>query len=264
MTENYPLPHASHDLAGDIALVTGASSGLGRRFALVLAASGAEVVVAARRTDRLDALVDEIRGAGGKATAIAMDVTDADSIMTAYAETVAKVGVPTILVNNAGIPDAQLATKMSVELIDQVIGTNLRGPYILACEFARRLMAENKAGAGKFGRIVNIASMAAYHYSGHGAALYSITKAAVVRMTEALAVEWSGRSINVNGIAPGMFSSEMMDGMLERMGDLAAGTPRKRIAQPAQMDSTLLYLVSRASEAVTGTVIKIDDGQHER
>lgn len=264
MPESFPLPHASNDLTGDIAFVTGASSGLGRRFAQTLAASGATVVVAARRHDRLTTLVEEITSAGGTAYAVAMDVTDADSIMAAYSEAVEQVGVPTILINNAGIPDAQFATKMSIELIDQVIGTNLRGPFILATEFARRIIDANKQGAGKFGRIVNIASMAAFSYQGHGAALYSITKAAVVRMTEALAVEWAGRGINVNGIAPGMFASEMMDGMLERMGDLAAGTPRKRIAQPAQMDSTLLYLVSRASEAVTGTVIKIDDGQTDR
>lgn len=261
MTDAFPLPHDSNDLTGDIALVTGASAGLGARFARTLAASGASVVVAARRADRLAALVDEITAAGGSAYAVTMDVTDADSILAGFEDAATNVGTPTILVNNAGIPDAQRATKMSIELIDRVIGTNLRGPYILATEFARRIIAENKEGAGKFGRIVNLSSIAAYRYDGNAAALYSITKAAVVRMTEALAVEWAGFNINVNGIAPGMFSSEMMDGMLERQGDLAAHTPRKRIADPAQMDSTLLYLVSRASEAVTGTIIKIDDGQ---
>lgn len=253
---NFPLPNNAADLSGDIAFVTGASSGLGRRFAQVIAASGGTVVVTARRKDKLDQLVEEITAAGGRAVAIEMDVTDADSIFAAFQSAVDQVGVPTILVNNAGIPDAQYVTKMSVDLIDSVIGTNLRGPFILAAEFARRLIAEKRAG-----RIVNIASMAAYRYDGHGAALYSITKAAVVRMTEALSAEWAKFNINVNGIAPGMFASEMMDGMLDRMGDLAAKTPRKRIAQPAQMDSTLLFLVSPASEAVTGTTVKIDDGQ---
>lgn len=252
----FPLPNNSADLTGDIAFVTGASSGLGHRFAKVLAAAGATVVVTARRKAKLDELVEEITAAGGKAVAFEMDVTDADSIFAAFSAAADEVGTPTILVNNAGIPDAQFATRMSVELIDAVIGTNLRGPFILASEFARRLIAEKRGG-----RIVNIASMAAYRYDGHGAALYSITKAAVVRMTSALSVEWAKFNINVNGISPGMFSSEMMDGMLERMGDLAAKTPRKRIAQPAQMDSTLLYLVSPASEAVTGSTIKIDDGQ---
>lgn len=253
---NFPLPNNAADLSGDIAFVTGASSGLGRRFAEVIAASGGTVVVTARRKAKLDELVEEITAAGGRAVAIEMDVTDADSIFAAYQSAVDQVGIPTILVNNAGIPDAQYVTKMSVDLIDSVIGTNLRGPFILAAEFARRLIAEKRGG-----RIVNIASMAAYRYDGHGAALYSITKAAVVRMTEALSAEWARFNINVNGIAPGMFSSEMMDGMLDRMGDLAAKTPRKRIAQPAQMDSTLLFLVSPASETVTGTTVKIDDGQ---
>lgn len=256
MTEDFPLPNAAHDLTGDIAFVTGASSGLGRRFAQVLASAGATVIVAARREDRLADVVEEITSAGGKAFAVAMDVTDADSIFAAYQQAVDEVGIPTILVNNAGIPDAQRATKMTVELIDAVIDTNLRGPYILACEFARRLIDAERGG-----RLVNISSMAAFRYDGHGAALYSITKAAVVRMTAALSVEWAKFNINVNAIAPGMFSSEMMDGMLDRMGNLAERTPRKRIGQPAQMDSTLLFLVSPASECVTGTTVQIDDGQ---
>jgi len=148
---------------------------------------------------------------------------------------------------------------VSVELVDSVLDTNVRGPWLLACEVAKRLIAAHQPG-----RIVNISSMGAFNYNGMGAALYSVTKAAVNRMTEALAVEWARFDINVNGIAPGAFSSEMMDGMLERIGDISVGFPRKRICQPSQMDSTLLYLVSPASEVVTGTVIKIDDGQSSR
>jgi NAD(P)-dependent dehydrogenase (short-subunit alcohol dehydrogenase family) len=140
-----------------------------------------------------------------------------------------------------------------------VLDTNLRGPYILSCEVARRLI-----DAGRPGRIVNISSMAAYHYDGMGAALYSVTKAGVVRMTEALAVEWARHGINVNGIAPGAFRSEMMDGMLERVGDITKGFPRKRIGEPEQLDSTLIFLCSPASEVVTGTVVKVDDGQGSR
>jgi NAD(P)-dependent dehydrogenase (short-subunit alcohol dehydrogenase family) len=148
---------------------------------------------------------------------------------------------------------------MSLELIDQMIDVNLRAPYVLACEVARRLMELKLPG-----RIVNIASIGAYDYNGGGAALYSITKAGVVRMTEALAVEWAKFNINVNGIAPGAFASEMMDGMLQRIGDITKGFPRQRLCDPAQMDSTLLYFLSPASEAVTGTIIKIDDGQGRR
>ncbi|HQN50905.1 MAG TPA: SDR family oxidoreductase, partial [Phenylobacterium sp.] len=155
--------------------------------------------------------------------------------------------------------DAQRAHKMSTELIDQVLDINVRAPFILSCEVARRLIEEKSPG-----RIVNIASVAAYDYAGGGAALYSVTKAAVVRATEALAVEWARNNINVTGIAPGAFQSEMMDGMLERVGDISKGMPRQRICDPAMLDSTLLFLVSPASVAVTGTVIKVDDGQGRR
>jgi NAD(P)-dependent dehydrogenase (short-subunit alcohol dehydrogenase family) len=106
--------------------------------------------------------------------------------------------------------------------------------------------------------------MGAFGYRGQGAALYSITKAAVNRMTETLAVEWAGFNINVNGIAPGAFNSEMMDGMLQRVGEIWHDFPRKRMGDPAQMDSTLLYLVAPSSEFVTGTIIKVDDGQSTR
>ena len=252
-------PQFSADLTGQVALVTGTTSGLGKRFAQVLAACGASVAVTGRREDRLKALADEINQSGGKAFAVRLDMTDSASIVAAVQAAEAALGTITILVNNAGIPDAQRAHKMSNELIDNVFDTNLRGPYVMSCEIARRLIAANKPG-----RMVNISSVAAFNYSGGGAALYSITKAGVVRMTEALAVEWARFNINVNCIAPGAFASEMMDGMLERMGDITQHFPRKRIGLPEQMDSTLLYLVSPSSAFVTGTVIKVDDGQGPR
>lgn len=255
----YPLPNASTDLTGKVALVTGASSGLGLRFARVLASQGAKVAVAARRADRLESLVKEIKDAGGEALAVSMDVKDADQLKAGLDQVEAAFGLCNILVNNAGIPDAARAHKMSVELIDSVLDVNVRGPFILACDFARRLIDAKQPG-----RIVNIASVAAFNYGGGGAALYSVSKAAVVRMSEALAVEWARFNINVNGIAPGAFQSEMMDGMLERVGEMWKGFPRQRVCDPALLDSTLLYLVGPASEAVTGTVIKVDDGQGPR
>ncbi|WP_397404818.1 SDR family NAD(P)-dependent oxidoreductase [Phenylobacterium sp.] len=255
----YPIPNVSTDLTGQVALVTGASSGLGVRFARTLARCGARVALTARRLDRLEALAAEIRAEGGEAVALELDVTDADQLLAVVGQAEAALGTVNILVNNAGIPDAQRAVKMSVDLIDRVIGVNLRAPYILSCEVARRLMAARQPG-----RIVNIASVAAFEYSGNGAALYSITKSAVVRMTEALAVEWASANINVNAIAPGAFSSEMMDGMLSRVGDISQRFPRKRIGDPAQLDSTLLFLVSPASEVVTGACIRVDDGQSGR
>lgn len=255
----YALPNFSTDLSGQVALVTGASAGLGWRFAKVLAAAGAHVAVTARRTDKLDALVAEITAAGGTAQAFGLDVSDSAQLKAIVGTVEAAMGTVSILVNNAGIPDAQRAVKMSVELIDQVLDVNVRAPFILSCEVARRLIETEKPG-----RIVNISSMAAYEYGGNGAALYATSKGAVVRMTEALSVEWAKNHINVNGIAPGAFSSEMMDGMLARMGDITPHFRRKRLGDPAQMDSTLLFLVSPSSDFVTGTIIKIDDGQSSR
>lgn len=256
---DFPLPYASQDLTGQVALVTGATSGLGHRFARVLAAAGAKVAVSGRRVERLDELVEQIAAEGGEAHAVPLDMTDTPSILGSVAAAEDALGLVTILVNNAGVPDAQRAHKMSIDLIDTVFDTNLRGPYVLSCEVARRLLAAESPG-----RMVNISSLGAFNYGGQGAALYSITKAGIARMTEVLAVEWSRFNINVNCIAPGAFSSEMMDGMLERMGDITKGFPRKRLGEPAQLDSTLLYLCSPASECVTGTVVKVDDGQGPR
>jgi NAD(P)-dependent dehydrogenase (short-subunit alcohol dehydrogenase family) len=253
------IPNFSIDLTGRTAIVTGASAGLGRRFAKVLAACGAKVACTARRKDKLDDLVDEISAEGGTAKAFALDVRDIEQLQAIIPAVTEALGQPDILINNAGIVDAERATKMSPELINDVFDTNLRSVFILSNEFARPLIAQKMSG-----RIVNIASIAATHYDGHGAALYSTTKAGVVRVTETLAVEWSKFHINVNGIAPGAFSSDMMDGMLDRMGDFSVHFPRKRLGQPEQMDSTLLFLVSPSSDAVTGTVIKIDDGQGSR
>jgi len=259
MTEGSAGAHFSTDLSGQVALVTGASSGLGRRFATVLAACGARVAAAARREEKLKDLAGEVAAAGGTCVPVPLDVTDADQIVAAVDRAEAELGPVSILVNNAGIPDAAYATKMPVALVDAVLDTNLRGPFLLSCEVARRLIAR-----GAPGRIVNLSSMGAHNYAGNGAALYSITKAAVERMTETLAVEWAKFGINVNAIAPGAFRSEMMDGMIARVGDMTRYFPRGRLGEPHQLDSTLLYLVSPSSEFVTGMVAKVDDGQEPR
>jgi NAD(P)-dependent dehydrogenase (short-subunit alcohol dehydrogenase family) len=255
----FPTPNNEWRLDGQVALVTGTTSGLGRRFAGVLAAAGAKVALTGRRTERLDQLAEEIRAEGGECASFRLDMTDMEDVVDVVGKVEEALGTVTILVNNAGIPDAQRAHKMSQELIDAVFDTNLRGPYVLACEVARRLIAAKSPG-----RIVNISSVGAFNYGGGGAALYSITKAGIVRMTEVLAVEWARHHINVNGIAPGAFSSEMMDGMVERIGEFYKATPRQRLCDPAQLDSTLLYLCAPSSECVTGTVITVDDGQSPR
>tara|TARA_B100001750_G_scaffold237096_1_gene241776 strand:- start:83 stop:862 length:780 start_codon:yes stop_codon:yes gene_type:complete len=257
---DFSNPNFSIDLSDQVALVTGASSGLGYRFSKVLAKCGAKVAISARRIDKLEVLAKEIRDEGGVCEPIPIDMVNRDSIRNAVKMTEDSLGTINTLINNAGIPDAQWAIKQTDELIDKVVDTNLVGLYLLSNEVARKLIDKKVSG-----RIVNISSMAAFNTSPQSAAsLYSITKASVVRLTEALATEWAGYNINVNCIAPGCFSSEMLDGMLERIGDISKSFPRKRICDPAQMDSTLLFLVSPSSECVTGTFIKIDDGQGTR
>jgi len=255
----FPTPNNAWDLSGQIALVTGTTSGLGWRFATVLAKAGAKVALTGRRTERLEELAESIRADGGECAAFRLDMTDMDNVISVVQEAEDALGIVTILVNNAGIPDAQRAHKMDQALIDAVFDTNLRGPYVLSCEVARRLIKAKLPG-----RMVNISSTGAFHYAGGGAALYSITKAGIARMSEVLAVEWARYHINVNCIAPCAFSSEMMDGMMERIGEFYKATPRQRLGHPAQLDSTLLYLCAPSSECVTGAVIKVDDGQGPR
>lgn len=250
---------AGRILEGQVALVTGASSGLGRRFAQLLASQGAVVGAAARRIDRLADLSAEASEAGDSIIPITMDVADPESIEAGIESLTATAGLPTILINNAGIPDARRAHRMPLELTDAVLDTNLRGPFLLSTSIAGRLIE-----AGRPGRIINISSMGAFSYTGNGAALYSITKAAVNRMTEVLAVEWATHSINVNAIAPGAFYTEMMAGMIKRVGDPSASFPRGRMGSPEMLDSSILYLLSEESTFVTGTVLKVDDVQGGR
>lgn len=256
---DFPMPNNSWDLTGQVALVTGTTSGLGWRFAKVLAKAGAKVALTGRRVERLETLSKEIRSEGGECASFRLDMTDMEDVIGVVQKAEDALGLVTILVNNAGIPDAQRAHKMDQALIDAVFDTNLRGPYVLSCEVARRLIAAKSPG-----RMVNISSLGGFNYAGGGAALYSITKAGIARMSEVLAVEWARNHINVNCIAPGAFSSEMMDGMMERIGEFYKATPRQRLGHPAQLDSTLLYLCAPSSECVTGTIIKVDDGQGSR
>lgn len=255
-------PEQSRLLEGQVALVTGASSGLGRRFAATLAAAGARVAVVARRAERLQSLVDEIRADGGEATALPFDIADASTIPRLVDAVEKEFGQVSILVNNAGVAEAHRALNQTLEQADRLLAVNVRAPFLLATEVARRLIADEKPG-----RIVNIASIGAYNYDGKvPCALYVATKAAVVRMTEALAVEWAKLNINVNAIAPGFFRSEMSGPSIEERGEdfFASRQPRNRIGEPHMLDSTLLYLVSAASQAVTGACIKVDDGQMPR
>ena len=252
------MPNFSTDLSGQTAFITGTTSGLGYRFAQVLAACGANVAIAGRRVERLEALAEELRSTGAKVLPVPLDVTDTDALFASVDQVEKELGPVQILVNNAGKPDAQLALNMDPAFVDEMVATNLTSLFHLASEVTRRLKEAELPG-----RIVNIASGAAFS-SGVGSSWYAITKSAVVRMTEMLALEFARYNVNVNCIAPGAFESEMMDGMLERMGDITAGFPRKRLGKPSQLDGTLLYLVSPSSDFVTGATIRVHDAQGAR
>lgn len=254
-------PCRSEDLAGQVAIVTGASSGLGDRFACTLAAAGAKVAVIARRADRLDTLVREITEAGGVAFPVALDLADAAAIRAAVEQVTAALGPVDILVNNAGCADVTPLVDQDPAAIDHMYAVNVRAPLLLAREVGARMIAD-----GRPGRIVNISSMAAYHYDGRSpCVMYAMTKAAVLRMTETLSIEWAKQRINVNAIAPGFFRSEMSGGVLEgREERVVAKLTRGRVCEPNHLDTTLLYLVLPASEAVTGTCIRVDDAQMPR
>jgi NAD(P)-dependent dehydrogenase (short-subunit alcohol dehydrogenase family) len=258
---SYQKPELRVDLDGDVAIVTGASTGLGRRFARVLASAGAKVAITGRRLDLLESLQSQITADGGEALAIRMDVRDHDAVAPLFARVERELGMANILINNAGIIDAMPATESSLELIDDVINTNFRAPLLMSREFARRLIAARTAG-----RIVNLSSAAAYHYTSHTTLpVYSATKAAVSRLTEVLAMDWARFHINVNAIAPGLFHSEMVDSYLNRVGDeLIDSFDRKRVGSAADLDSTLLYLLAPSSGFVTGTIVRVDDGQLPR
>ena len=252
------MPNFSTDLSGQTAFITGTTSGLGYRFAQVLAACGASVAIAGRRVERLEALAEELRDTGARVLPVPLDVTDTDALFASVDQVQKELGPIQILVNNAGKPDAQLALNMDPAFVDEMVATNLTSLFHLASEVTRRLKEAELPG-----RIVNIASGAAFS-AGVGTSWYEITKSAVVRMTEMLALEFARYDVNVNCIAPGAFESEMMDGMLERMGDITAGFPRKRLGKPSQLDGTLLYLVSPSSDFVTGATIRVHDAQGAR
>lgn len=262
MTHPHGLTSRAYvDLTGRVALVTGAAGALGQRFAHTLADHGAAVAVADVRTEQLRAVHNELASRyQARSVAALLDLTAADSFADVVNRIEDELGPVDILINNAGINDANRPQRLALDIISRVIATNLEGPFALTCEIAKRLINRKQSG-----RIVNMSSIAAFCYSHTTASpVYSITKAAVARMTEVLAVEWAKYDINVNAIAPGLFMSEMTAGMIERVGDPSKAFPRKRIGRPDQLDSTLLYLLSPASECVTGTVIKVDDGQKPR
>jgi NAD(P)-dependent dehydrogenase (short-subunit alcohol dehydrogenase family) len=256
------MPAVSPSLKGRIALVTGASSGLGARFAQVLAAAGAKVVCAARRLDRLGEVVAAIKAAGGEAVAVAMDVEDEASVVAGFDAAVAAFSAaPRIVVANAGMNARGLAVDIDMADFDTLMAVNVRGVFLTAREGARRMIAEGVAETGE-GRVVLIASMAGLRPL-PGLAPYSLSKAAVVMMTKALAVEWARKGVNVNAICPGYVETEINADWLAEPGGqkMLAGFPRRRVMPAESLDGALAYLCGPDSAFTTGAILQVDDAQ---
>jgi NAD(P)-dependent dehydrogenase (short-subunit alcohol dehydrogenase family) len=243
-------------LDGKHALVTGASSGLGRRFAATLAAAGASVSVAARRTDRLEALRAEIEQAGGRAHPVAIDVTRLASIRAGVAAAEAALGPLDILVNNSGVSVTKRAGEVEEADYDLVMDTNAKGAFFVAQAAGRAMIAAKRPG-----RIINIASAAGLRALGQ-LSVYCMSKAAVIHLTRALALEWGRYGINVNALCPGYIETEINRDYWATDGGrkLLALLPRRRVGKPEDLDGLLLLLASEHSGFVNGAVIAADDG----
>jgi 3-oxoacyl-[acyl-carrier protein] reductase len=245
-------------LQGRVALVTGASSGLGAQFAKALAENGASVALVARRADRLEAHKKEIEAKGGKAIAIEADVTDRAAMASAFDAAEKAFGTVTILINNAGIAQsARRAIEVTPEEWRKVLGVNLDAVFHNAQEAARRMLAAQKKGS-----IVNIASVLGLGVA-KGVAAYATAKAGVIQITKALAVELAFKGVRVNAIAPGWFVTEINDSYLnsEAGEQLKRDIPMGRFGASGDLDGALLLLVSDAGSYITGATIVVDGGQ---
>lgn len=245
------------DLAGEVALVTGATSGFGRHFAEVLASAGATVAITGRRVERLHALRDRIAAAGGTAHPVALDVTSVASIRACVDEAERLAGPVTILVNNAGVSIQSMAGDLAEADWDAIMDTNVKGVF-----FTAQLVGTRMIERGIRGRIVNVASIGAMKAL-PGLVAYCTSKAAVAMMTKGLAREWARHHVAVNALCPGYVKTELNDAWFESEPGQKqiAGFPRRRLATEASLDASLLLLCSRHAEFVTGSLFTVDDGQ---
>ena len=244
-------------LKGRRVLVTGASSGLGRHFALTLAQAGASVVVvAARSVDKLGAVVADIKAAGGEGFALRLDVTDAASVRAGFDELAAQVGVPDVIINNAGVAVSRPLLQQTEADWDSVVNTNLKGAWLVAQEGARRLVDAKLPGT-----IINIASITGERVAG-GVAPYCASKAGVIHLTRAMALELARHGIRVNALAPGYVQTELnRDFLASEAGErLKSRIPQHRFGLPEELDGALLLLASEAGAYMTGSVIFADGG----
>jgi NAD(P)-dependent dehydrogenase (short-subunit alcohol dehydrogenase family) len=243
-------------LDGQVALVTGASSGLGTRFAEVAAANGSSVVLVARRAERLEALREKIRKAGGRAIVAEADVTDRAEIARAFDAAEQAFGTVTLLVNNAGVAHANRAVEMPPEEWRRVLDTNLDAVFFTAQEAAKRMLAAKKQGS-----IVNIASILGLGVS-KGTVAYAVAKAAVIQLTKSLALELAFKGVRVNAIAPGFVVTEINREFLTGEGaGMTRHIPAGRFGEERDLDGAFLLLASDAGRFMAGSVIVVDGGQ---
>ena len=252
------------DLSGRVAMITGASGGLGAQFARTLARAGAAVVLASRRADKLKDLRAEIEAEGGDAHVVNLDVTDIDSIKSAVAHAETEVGSIDILVNNSGVSTTKRVQDVTEDDFDFVFNTNVKGSFFVAQEVGKRMLARAKGvapGTYTGGRIINIASVVGLKALPQ-IATYAMSKAAVIQMTKALALEWGRFGINVNAICPGYIHTDMNDHIwaTETGQKLVQMLPRKRVGNPQDLDALLVLLASAESGFINGSIISADDG----
>jgi NAD(P)-dependent dehydrogenase (short-subunit alcohol dehydrogenase family) len=241
---------------GRVALVTGASSGLGRHFAGVLARAGARVALGARRNAKTQDAADEIVAAGGTAMSVALDVTDESSIAAALDAAATQWGPVDTLVNNAGVASAQPSLDLDGDAWDRIMNTNLKGAWSMARAFASRLVDGGTPGA-----VVNIASIVGHRVSG-GLMPYAVSKAGIVQMTRALAMEWARHGIRVNALSPGYIETDLNREFLQSDAGarLRSNVPQRRFGQPDDLDGALLLLASDAGRFITGVSLPVDGG----
>lgn len=246
------------DLTGEIALITGASRGIGRHFAHTLAANGAAVVATGRDMDSLNSLQKEIENLGGRCAVASLDVTDQQSVRAGFDAAEDAFGPVSVVVNNAGFSVVNPVVEMSEAEYDKVLDVNAKGVFLVAQEAGRRMIARGQAG-----RIINIASKSAFRPS-KNVSTYAISKAAVISLTRSLALEWAVHGIKVNAICPGVLLTEMTEAFYSSdHGKRVIGRwPRGRLGGPAVLDGLLLLLASsQGSGFINGAHIFVDDGQ---
>jgi len=254
--------HTMSDLTGRNVLVTGASSGVGRHLAAMLASCGANVICCARRMHDLETLVAEIEGGGGNAFAQKCDVADADSVAAAFDAAERRFGIVDSTIVNAGIAHAMPATRITAEMFDHVMAVNLRGAFLTAREAGARLIKAGDPAAGPPRRILFIASTAGRKPE-RGAVAYGASKAGMIMMAKTLALEWARHEINVNAVLPGFMPTDIVaDYLASEAGQKQiAGWPRKRAMPVEELDPAILFLLSAKARSVSGIELVVDDTQ---